>query len=106
MRLNVGAASIDASVRVVRWRSNREGLSDPCRKNIAFIRSLGLANLVVTEMRILVVEDEKRSDFLTRGLPGRGYAVDSTEWPNGPGIVHATDYDLVILDIMLRTWTA
>jgi CheY-like chemotaxis protein len=34
------------------------------------------------EMRILVVEDEKRiADFLTRGLQGAGYAVDAA--PNG-----------------------
>ena len=50
-----------------------------------------------------VVEDEKRiADFLTRGLQGAGYAVDSA--PNGHTaleFVHATDYDLVILDIML-----
>src|SRR6195256_95129 len=54
-------------------------------------------------MRILVVEDEKRiADFLTRGLQGAGYAVDAA--PNGATaleIIHATDYDLVILDIML-----
>src|SRR5713226_2974425 len=54
-------------------------------------------------MRILVVEDEKRiADFLTRGLQGAGYAVDSA--PNGATaleFIHATDYDLMILDIML-----
>src|SRR5712672_2629404 len=54
-------------------------------------------------MRILVVEDEKRiADFLTRGLQGAGYAVDAA--PNGATaleFIHATDYDLVILDIML-----
>src|SRR3979490_3354526 len=54
-------------------------------------------------MRILVVEDEKRiADFLTRGLQGAGYAVDVA--PNGMtalDFIHATDYDLVILDIML-----
>src|SRR5215212_4785956 len=54
-------------------------------------------------MRILVVEDEKRiADFLTRGLQGAGYAVDAA--PNGLtalDFIHATDYDLVILDIML-----
>src|SRR5437764_3235591 len=59
-------------------------------------------NLVI-EMRILVVEDEKRiADFLTRGLQGAGYAVDAA--PNGATaleFIHATDYDLVILDIML-----
>jgi heavy metal response regulator len=54
-------------------------------------------------MRILVVEDEKRiADFLTRGLQGAGYAVDSA--PDGTtalNLVGATDYDLVILDLML-----
>jgi heavy metal response regulator len=54
-------------------------------------------------MRILVVEDEKRiADFLTRGLQGAGYAVDAA--PNGASaleFVHATDYDLIVLDIML-----
>jgi len=49
------------------------------------------------------VEDEKRiADFLCRGLQGAGYAVDAA--PNGGTaleFVHATDYDLVILDIML-----
>src|SRR5712692_2816142 len=54
-------------------------------------------------MRILVVEDEKRiADFLTRGLEGAGYAVDTA--PDGAtaiDFIHATDYDLVILDLML-----
>jgi two-component system copper resistance phosphate regulon response regulator CusR len=54
-------------------------------------------------MRILVVEDEKRiADFLTRGLQGAGYAVDPA--PDGAtalNLVGATDYDLVILDLML-----
>ena len=54
-------------------------------------------------MRILVVEDEKRiADFLCRGLQGAGYAVDAAppaarRW----SMIHATDYDLVILDLML-----
>src|SRR5579884_2309251 len=54
-------------------------------------------------MRILVVEDEKRiADFLGRGLQGAGYAVDIA--PDGASAVqftHDTDYDLVILDLML-----
>ena len=54
-------------------------------------------------MRILVVEDEKRiADFLCRGLEGAGYAVDAA--PDGATAldhIHATDYDLVILDLML-----
>ena len=54
-------------------------------------------------MRILVVEDEKRiADFLCRGLEGAGYAVDAA--PDGTTAldhIHTTDYDLVILDLML-----
>jgi two-component system, OmpR family, phosphate regulon response regulator OmpR len=54
-------------------------------------------------MRILVVEDEKRiADFLTRGLQGAGYAVDAAaDGATGLHLIHATDYDLVILDLML-----
>jgi two-component system copper resistance phosphate regulon response regulator CusR len=54
-------------------------------------------------MRILVIEDEKRiADFLDRGLASAGYAVDGV----GTGrealaAVHTTDYDLLILDLML-----
>src|ERR1039458_2434543 len=54
-------------------------------------------------MRLLVVEDEKRiADFLCRGLEGAGYAVDAV-LTGGAALecVHATDYDLVILDRML-----
>jgi two-component system copper resistance phosphate regulon response regulator CusR len=54
-------------------------------------------------VRLLVVEDEKRiADFLCRGLQGAGYAVDAAL--NGGTALEffqATDYDLVILDIML-----
>src|SRR5439155_132736 len=54
-------------------------------------------------MRLLVVEDEKRiADFLCRGLEGAGYAVDAA-WAGAAAIdhIHSTDYDLVILDLML-----
>jgi two-component system copper resistance phosphate regulon response regulator CusR len=54
-------------------------------------------------MRFLVVEDEKRiADFLQRGLESAGYAVDVA--PDGRtaiDMVHGTDYDLIILDMML-----
>jgi len=54
-------------------------------------------------MRILVVEDEKRiADFLGRGLESAGYSVDIA--PDGQtalDLVHATDYDLITLDLML-----
>jgi two-component system copper resistance phosphate regulon response regulator CusR len=54
-------------------------------------------------MRFLVVEDEQRiADFLKRGLESAGYAVDTA--PDGKtamDMVHGTDYDLIILDMML-----
>jgi two-component system copper resistance phosphate regulon response regulator CusR len=54
-------------------------------------------------MRFLVVEDEKRiADFLSRGLESAGYAIDvAADGSHGIDMVHATDYDLVILDMML-----
>jgi two-component system copper resistance phosphate regulon response regulator CusR len=54
-------------------------------------------------MRILVVEDEKRiADFLSRGLQGAGYAIDvAQDGATALQFTHDTDYDLVILDLML-----
>ncbi len=54
-------------------------------------------------MRLLVVEDEKRiADFVCRGLQGAGYAVDAAgNGATAVDLVHETDYDLVILDMML-----
>ncbi|HWE50895.1 MAG TPA: response regulator transcription factor [Bryobacteraceae bacterium] len=54
-------------------------------------------------MRILVVEDEKRiADFLGRGLQGAGYAIDvANDGTTALQFTHDTDYDLVILDLML-----
>jgi two-component system copper resistance phosphate regulon response regulator CusR len=54
-------------------------------------------------MRILVVEDEKRiADFLSRGLESAGYAVDlSADGQHALDLVHHTEYDLVILDLGL-----
>src|SRR5664279_1626209 len=54
-------------------------------------------------MRILVVEDEKRiADFLARGLESAGYTVDvAANGTSGIDLIHTTDYDLVILDLML-----
>jgi two-component system copper resistance phosphate regulon response regulator CusR len=54
-------------------------------------------------MRILVVEDEKRiADFLSRGLENAGYAVDVAHTGgNAIDLVHAADYDLIILDLGL-----
>src|SRR5437763_10584728 len=54
-------------------------------------------------MRFLVVEDEKRiADFLSRGLESAGYAVDvAADGTTAIEMVHQTEYDLVILDMML-----
>ena len=54
-------------------------------------------------MRILVVEDESRiADFLSRGLVSAGYAVDVAA-TGGAAIdmIHSTDYDMMILDLGL-----
>jgi two-component system copper resistance phosphate regulon response regulator CusR len=54
-------------------------------------------------MRFLVVEDEKRiADFLQRGLESAGYAVDvATDGRTALDMAHATEYDLIVLDMML-----
>ena len=54
-------------------------------------------------MRILVVEDEpKLADLLSRGLGEAGHAVDvSMEGRNGLDLALAVDYDCIILDVVL-----
>jgi heavy metal response regulator len=54
-------------------------------------------------MRLLIVEDEKRiQDFLSRGLESAGYAVDvAGDGNTAVEMVHATEYDLIILDLNL-----
>src|SRR5436309_2690538 len=54
-------------------------------------------------MRVLVVEDEKRiADFLSRGLQSAGYAVDVADrGRDAIDRVHSTEYDLVVLDLGL-----
>ena len=54
-------------------------------------------------MRILVVEDEKRiADFLSRGLESAGYAVDvAGDGSRAIDLIHTTEYDLAILDLGL-----
>ena len=53
--------------------------------------------------KILLIEDEKRiADFLQRGLESNNYAVEHTlEGAACLEKLHETDYDLVILDLML-----
>ncbi len=54
-------------------------------------------------MRILVVEDEKKiAGFIKRGLKEEGYAVDvAADGDEGYELASVSDYDLIILDIML-----
>ncbi len=54
-------------------------------------------------MRLLVIEDDKRiADFLARGLESAGYAVDvAVTGAAGIEMVHATEYDLITLDLGL-----
>jgi len=54
-------------------------------------------------MRILVIEDEKRiADFLSRGLESGGYAVDvANDGQTGVNLSRDTPYDLIVLDLGL-----
>ncbi|MBI3210715.1 MAG: response regulator transcription factor [Candidatus Solibacter usitatus] len=54
-------------------------------------------------MRILVIEDEKRiADFVSRGLESAGYAVDiAYDGHGGINLSRDTAYDLIILDLGL-----
>ncbi len=54
-------------------------------------------------MRILVVEDEKKTaNYLRKGLSESGYVVDvANDGENGLMLALTEDYDLIILDIML-----
>jgi len=61
-------------------------------------------NLIVSPiMRILVVEDEKSIvDFLSQGLKESGYAVDiANDGQTGLDYALATQYDVILLDVML-----
>jgi two-component system, OmpR family, response regulator len=54
-------------------------------------------------MRVLVVEDDaKIASFVTRGLKQAGYAVDhASDGEAGLALAESTDYDAVIVDVML-----
>jgi DNA-binding response OmpR family regulator len=55
------------------------------------------------EMRILVIEDEKKvANFIKKGLEEEFYAVDvALDGKEGFELASAEEYDLIILDIML-----
>jgi len=54
-------------------------------------------------MRLLIVEDEpKTGDYLKKGLSEHGYAVDvARSGPDGLHLALESDYDLILLDVML-----
>lgn len=54
-------------------------------------------------MRLLLVEDERKmADIIARGLRAERYAVDvAHDGPRGWEMSTSTDYDLIILDLML-----
>jgi two-component system copper resistance phosphate regulon response regulator CusR len=54
-------------------------------------------------MRVLLIEDEKKvADFVARGLRSERFAVDVTyDGNSGWDAASGTDYDLIILDLML-----
>lgn len=57
----------------------------------------------MSRMRVLVAEDEpKLALLLARGLREEGYAVDLTHTgPQALGAASGTDYDAIVLDVML-----
>src|SRR5689334_18649499 len=54
-------------------------------------------------MRLLLIEDERKvADFITRGLRAERFAVDvAYDGTSGWEMASTTDYDLIILDLML-----
>jgi DNA-binding response OmpR family regulator len=54
-------------------------------------------------MRLLIIEDEKKlAEFIVRGLRAEGFAVDvASDGAIGWHMITQTEYDLVILDLML-----
>lgn len=56
-----------------------------------------------TDMRILLVEDERRiSNVVKKGLTEEGFAVDTAfDGEEGQYLAESENYDLIILDIML-----
>jgi len=58
---------------------------------------------MVVNMRILVVEDERKvANFIRNGLKEEGYAVDVAEdGEKGDFLADTNDYDIILLDVML-----
>jgi len=64
---------------------------------------LGYAPVPEDKMRILVVEDEaKTADYLSKGLSESGYLVEvALNGLDGQHMVQESEFDLIILDVML-----
>lgn len=64
---------------------------------------LGYASALEDKMRILVVEDEaKTADYLHKGLSESGYLVEvALNGMDGQHLVQESEFDLIILDVML-----
>ena len=58
---------------------------------------------ILSTVRLLIVEDEARiADFLRRGLESAGWAADiASDAAKALELIHATEYDLIVLDLML-----
>ena len=54
-------------------------------------------------MRILIVEDEKKTaEYLQKGLTEHGFVVDTaTNGIDGAHLALTGEYDLIVLDVML-----
>jgi two-component system, OmpR family, copper resistance phosphate regulon response regulator CusR len=67
------------------------------------ISLLGKACNIRSTMRILVIEDEKKTrDYLKKGLTENGFVVDDAqEGDSGLHLARTGDYDLIVLDVML-----
>jgi two-component system, OmpR family, copper resistance phosphate regulon response regulator CusR len=63
----------------------------------------GKACNIRSTMRILVIEDEKKTrDYLKKGLTENGFVVDDAqEGDSGLHLARTGDYDLIVLDVML-----
>src|SRR5947208_13704236 len=60
----------------------------------------------ISPVRILVVEDEpKAAAYLRKGLTEQGYVVDvAGNGEDGLHLAQCSEYDLVVLDVMLPEW--
>ncbi len=98
--------SIWASIKPVPLTAAPSGIGRLAVSGILCLVRSSLVRLYsahLINMRVLVVEDEKRiADFLSRGLQSAGYAVDVVHTgSNAIERVHSTEYDLIILDLGL-----